>query len=222
MKKNSITIGTLVVAITIGMTGCNSPAPSDDTGNASESTASISESITNNTDNADIEEDDQTELSLGQTSSNDYLELTLNSVEWTEELETGAESDYGSSYSVKESYSAREGNTLLVIYGTYKNLGTEPYSPFSAAKAEIKINDKYTVGTRVVSAFPDSTCFSNGTIDPLASANIYIYADVSNEMMEALETGTMTIDFKSYTKTGDDSYSIGQDSIGKFKLDFKA
>lgn len=206
-----------------GMTGCNVSTSSNSSNqnnsdNAAATTSNTNSNTNSNSNTNTTKSDDAVTLTLGQTAKNDNLELTLDTVAWVDQLVTPAQSNYGTYQYIDP----KEGNSLLVISGTYKNLGAEAYAPDSAAKAEIKINDKYTVETEVEWALSDDHVFSNGHVDPLATANIYIYANVTAEMKSALQTATLTINFKSYKKTGDISYTIGQDSIGKFKLDFKA
>lgn len=223
MKRNLIVTGALVLAMCAGMTGCsvttsNSSDSQGNNDNAATNTSNTNDNNSNNSSSNATKPDDAVALTLGQTAKNDNLELTLDTVEWADELVTPAQSDFGTYQYIEP----KEGNSLLVISGTYKNLGAGAYAPHSAAEAEIKINDKYTVDAKVTWALPDDHLFSNGRVEPLATANIYIYANVTAEMKSALQTATLAINFKGYEKTGDSSYTIKQDSIGKFKLDFKA
>ncbi|WP_294421037.1 hypothetical protein [uncultured Senegalimassilia sp.] len=215
MKASALVTGALVLALSTTLVGCSSASQTSESDNANHAESSSTNAAEQS---HSAQTDDSTELTLGQTATNDNLELTINTIEWTDQLRSPAESNYG----IYEHIDPKEGSSLLLISGTYKNLGAEGYAPDSAANAEIKINDKYSVETDVEWALPDDNLFSRGRIDPLVTANIYIYASVTDEMKSQMETGTMTINFRSYKKTGDNTYSIGSDSIGKFKLDFKA
>lgn len=192
MKASALVTGALVLALSTTFVGCSSASQTNESDNANHAESSS----TNVSDQSRSQADDSTELTLGQTATNDNLELTINTIEWTDQLRSPTESNYG----IYEHIDPKEGSSLLLISGTYKNLGAEGYAPDSAANAEIKINDKYSLETDVEWALPDDNLFSRGRIDPLVTANIYIYASVTDEMKSQMQSGVMTVTFRSYKK----------------------
>lgn len=142
-------------------------------------------------------------IELNQTITTDDYELTLTGVEWTNEVKVQV-SDY---YSWSFDAETLGGETMLVVKGSFKNLGTSKYSTMAMA-AGFKVNDKYDLDGRASA--------HNSSISPLSTEDVFFYAVTSNEMRDAFKEGTMTLKLRSCTAEGDKT-KFG-DVIGEYVL----
>lgn len=193
MKRTIIAIA-LCAALGTMLCGCSSDPASNNNSQAQES-AQVTEN------KKDVEE---TPISLGQTVTTDDYELTLESVEWTEEIRE----QISSNTSWTASAANNGGEVFLAIKGTFKNLGSDAYA-FSAIGVTGTVNDKYKLEGSIKS--------NKSTVGPLSTESIYVVLPTSNEMKETFQIGMITLDVRATEPYGTSGYTHG-DTIAKYTL----
>jgi len=181
--------------------GASSSASNNATSSGSASAAAIASSSSSTANKS-------TEIELNQTVATDDYELTLTGVEWTDSIQVQT-SEY-SSWTCDASN--LDGEIMLVVTGTLKNLGANEYSTM-AIDTNVKVNDKYNLEGTVTG--PDHS------ISPLSSKELFFCAPMSNEMKEAFKDGVMTIELKPCEKDGN-AIRIGTDPMGVYSLKIAA
>ncbi len=181
----------------VGLTACGATASSPSSSDSGSSAATVSSN--NNSAPAQTAQS----IELNQTVTNENLELTLTGVEWTDKIEKQL-SEYTSTEVTASSNGA---DVLLVVRGTFKNLGGSNYST-SAMTVTCKANDKYDLSGSV---------FPYDSIKPLSTGELSFYIPMSNEMKDTFKSGTMNLKFKSCSMDGD-AIQINSDVIGEYEL----
>lgn len=191
----------------IGLAGCGATAKVSSSGGSSSDPASAATVKTD--DSSSIADSSSTAkqaetIELNKTITTDDYELTLTGVEWTNEVKEQISENMSWSINAE----SMGGETMLLVRGTFKNLGGSNYST-SAMNVGFKVNDKYDL--------QGSAMTHNSSISPLSTENVFFYTATSNEMKDTFKNGTMTLKLKSCTTEGD-SIQIGTDVIGEYVL----
>lgn len=149
-----------------------------------EKTNSVSSSAAKTTTGA-------TTLNVNETVTiGDVMELTLESAEWTEEIDPSNTS--ASYYSSKDD---QEGEKYFVVRGKVKNLaGGNLDLSWKGFEGEMLINDTYKSELSLDVEESDGTGFY-GEIKPLQTLNIIIYASISDELQAMAESASLNLKF---------------------------
>ena len=127
-------------------------------------------------------------LELNETITvGNTMELTLESVEWVDEVLPSVTDD---SYTY---YKDKEGETYFVIRGTVKNLCGEVTNLDNRLfLGEMLVNGTYKSDLQADEENSEGTGFS-GYIKPLQTANVVFFASVSDGVYELAEDVTVTM-----------------------------
>ncbi len=194
MKKIAAIL-TLCIALGTTMCGCGTDSESSSDKDQTQETAQVTESKT---------ETEETPISIGQTVTTDDYELTLESVEWTEEIREQISSN--TSWCTKAADNG--GEVFLAIKGTFKNLSANEYF-IDGIEVTGTVNDKYNLKGSVKS--------NKFTISPLSTESIYVVIPTSNEMRDAFQNGTVSLNVRE-TELQDTGGYIKRDTIAKYVL----
>ena len=118
------------------------------------------------------------------------MTVTINSMEWCEEL---MPSNTSSAYSY---YKDIAGEKYIVIHGTLKNNASQDLDPRYSGRAEIIINDKYKHTASMVTEDTDSTNFY-GSVKPLQTKPLFVFCSVSDELYNQCKTITLNLELLS-------------------------
>ncbi len=194
MKKIAAIL-TLCIALGTTMCGCGTDSESSSDKDQTQETAQVTESKT---------ETEENPISIGQTVTTDDYELTLESVEWTEEIREQISSN--TSWCTKAADNG--GEVFLAIKGTFKNLSANEYF-IDGIEVTGTVNDKYNLKGSVKS--------NKFTISPLSTESIYVVIPTSNEMRDAFQNGTVSLNVRE-TELQDTGGYIKRDTIAKYVL----
>lgn len=194
MKKIAAIL-TLCIALGTTMCGCGTDSESSSDKDQTQETAQVTESKT---------ETEETPISIGQTVTTDDYELTLESVEWTEEIREQISSN--TSWCTKAADNG--GEVFLAIKGTFKNLSANEYF-IDGIEVTGTVNNKYNLKGSVKS--------NKFTISPLSTESIYVVIPTSNEMRDAFQNGTVSLNVRE-TEPQDTGGYVKRDTIAKYVL----
>ena len=120
----------------------------------------------------------------------DVMSITLLSSEWCDEIKP---SNTNGVYSY---FKDVDGEKFFVVHGELKNLASKTLDITYAGKAEILINEKYTLSATMELEEPEGNSFY-GDAKPLQTLPLIIYCSVSDELYESYNTIKLTLDLVS-------------------------
>jgi hypothetical protein len=198
MKKRSLLI-ILSLTLVVALTGCganttNSVAEeqqevTDLEDNASEITSDTADLDINkvsddeNSSNETVEEKSTVEfttLNFGDTISNDFIEMTINSASTSQEL---LPTDTSSVYSYM---SDKDNETYFYIMGNIKNVGGDSYS-VEDMNIQFTFDNKYNY-TGYIAADDGGNDFYGDHVKPFGTVKYYMYASVPDELINSYST----------------------------------
>ena len=206
MKAARFLFATLCLTLAIGGGGCSSSAP--DTPNSGSTSSGKVE-----TQKQDSEAKPE-KVSVGKTFTiPDMFEVNLDSAEWRDEVVLG---DDSVTITMGEQ---REGASYFVIKATVKNIGTSNESVGNGGSANLcssfTINDKYNIeanmGVDNISNFYE--------IEPLMTADVYIYGAVSNELKDSFESCELTLTANKPDEDG--VWHLDAEPVGTYVAQYK-
>lgn len=124
-------------------------------------------------------------LGIGDTISEEFLEMTIDGAVVEQEIEPSNTSDGWYSY-----YSDQEDETYVVVYGTMKNLAGNDFELIGGTSIEFCFDDKYTYYGSIEVEENDGSGFDSW-LKPLASRNYIIYASVPDELIDMYSSCTV-------------------------------
>lgn len=127
-------------------------------------------------------------LNLGDSVDLDFLEMTVGSASWSDELKP---TDTSGVYSYMSDV---ENETYFWLTGTMKNISGNSYNVEDIV-AEIVFDSKYTYNA-YLKADDGGNDFYGYNVKPLASVKYYIYASVPDELIDMYSTVTVKFGFK--------------------------
>lgn len=130
-------------------------------------------------------------INLNQTVTiGNVMELTLEASEWLDEIKPSNTSG------VYSYYEDKDGEKYFVVKGKIKNLSGGNLDIDYAHKSQILINDTYEANVTIKSEETDGTSFY-GSIKPLQTLNVVIFASVSDELYNICENVELTLNMLS-------------------------
>mgnify|MGYP002579753408 CR=1 FL=1 len=144
--------------------------------------------------------DEFVKLNIGDTITLDFVEFTVDSTSWSDDIKP---TDTSSVYSYM---SDKEDESYFWICGTMKNISGNAYSVENMV-SEIVFDDKYTYTAHLAADDGGHNLYGD-YVKPLSSVKYYIYVSAPDEIKETYSTVTVKFGFK-------DSFS------GSYYDDFK-
>lgn len=140
-------------------------------------------------------------IHIGDKVTLDFVEFSLDSIEWTERINPSDTSGY---YSY---YSAQDDEKYLVLWGTMKNLSGDSIR-FDQMKIQFEFNEKYKFSGQIEMEDDDKGGFNSiYSIKPLKQSRFIIFASIPNEIISLYDHGILTFgfdDFQHYVLSSDD------------------
>lgn len=148
-------------------------------------------SIDDKTGNGNTKGPESKTLTLNETVTiGNLMEITLTRSEWVESITPSNTSGF---YSY---YEDQEGEKYFVIHGKLKNLGSEELDIQWINESEVLLNGTYKFSATMELESNDGTDFY-GSAKPLQTLNLIIYASITDEAYEILETIDVTMNIIS-------------------------
>ena len=116
----------------------------------------------------------------------EIMSITFISSEWCDEIKPSNTS------SVYSYYQDVDGEKFFLIHGNIKNLAGMNLDIQYASKGELLINGKYKIPVVLETEEADGTSFY-GTVKPLQTLPLIVYASVSDELFGVWETIQLTL-----------------------------
>lgn len=209
MKKN-LRILALAAALCLSLCACGGDASAPESPAPAETTPAVPETTT--PVESEAPEVSATPVELGGSIETENFKMTFNSLELVPEYSytTG---EYSSS-----SIYVEEGYQLLMVRGTFENLGTTVIGDTSF-HFTVTVNDEYTVdGYDVSLNFERSKYFE---IDPYTEQNYVLSINIPDKLAEMFETASFTVAFKddmsvpttTYHSDGTETVDVDQQYI---------
>lgn len=128
-------------------------------------------------------------LNFGDSVELDFLEMTVDSASWSDELKP---TDTSSVYSYMADV---ENETYFWLTGTMKNISGNSYDVEDIV-AEIIFDNKYTYNA-YLKADDGGNDFYGSNVKPLSSVKYYIYTSAPDEIRDIYSTVTIKFGFKA-------------------------
>ena len=184
MKKkvlNIVAVVVVVLAMAVVFVACSSESTKED---SKEVTSAITDTTTETTTETTIESPLK-ELSLNTQYTTEEYELIFKDIKFSKkcEVKTGSHS---STY-----YEAGEGNVLIVLETSLKNIGTETVSSWSLKPFEVTAvyDEKYN--------YSDYGVIADYDIQPLSEKTVCFYIEVPESVKSATESLVLNFELDS-------------------------
>ena len=128
-----------------------------------------------------------TELFLGSQVTLDFVDMTVDSASWSDEIKP---TDTSSVYSYKAD---QEGESYFWLCGTMKNTSGAAYSVEDIV-SELMFDGKYTYNAYLI-ADDGGNDFYGDYVNPLSSVKYYIYASVPDELKDTYSSCELRFGF---------------------------
>ncbi len=143
---------------------------------------------TNETEKKTANDNKEKKIQLNQTVTiGNVMELTLESSEWLDVL---LPSNTSGAYSY---YDDKEGEKFFVVKGKVKSLANEAFDVSHTHQSHILINGTYKADVEMETEESDGTSFY-GTLKPLQTLDVVIYASVSDEVYNICDDIVLTME----------------------------
>ena len=129
------------------------------------------------------------EIELGEEIATDDYTFTVGSYSWVENIYPPDTSN-GYTY-----HKGEEGKHYFLFRGTFKNTAASKVALDDISEASFVFNGKYTYDGTVEFTASDANMFNQYYVDPLETVELYLYAQVPDELMDGFDTVELTWDF---------------------------
>lgn len=152
-------------------------------------------------------------VSIGETITLDWAEITLETVEWLSDINP---SDTSSVYSYRK---GKDGEIYFVIWGTWKNTSGDSYS-IENVVSQFIFNAKYKYSGYTMGEDDDGKGFYGDNVKPLKSRRMAIYVSVPLEVKEQFQNCQLTFGFDDNLTNS--KYSTSLDKVNNlYMVDIK-